>query len=68
MLHKLERHSDGYVFHGAKGARVRAKRVPDIFKREIRNALKTEFPVARGEIGFAQGTTRDSRRCDHGFF
>lgn len=68
MFHKLERHSDGYVFHGAKGARLRAKRVLDIFKREIRNfkreirnALKTEFPVACGENGFAQGTIHSFR-------
>lgn len=37
VLRKLERHSNGYVFHGAKGARLRTKRVLDIFKREIRN-------------------------------
>jgi len=61
VLHELERHSDGYVFHGAKGARLRAKRVLDIFKREIRDALKPEFPVARGEIGFAQGTIHSFR-------
>ena len=61
VLRELERNPDGYVFHGAKGALLRAKRVLDIFKREIRNPLKTEFPAARGEISFAHGTIHSFR-------
>jgi integrase len=61
VLRDLERHPDGFVFHGAKGALVRAKRVLDIFKREIRQPLSAEFPVPRGEIGFAKGTIHSFR-------
>jgi len=60
-LNKLERHPDGGVFHGPKGGKLQAKTVLDIFKRNIRNKLKEEFPTNKGQVGFADGTIHSFR-------
>ncbi len=61
VLSQMERHPDGFVFHGAKGAMVKVKRVLPLFKRAIRDRLKHEFPVTEGDIGFQHGTIHSFR-------
>jgi len=61
VLRGLPRHPDGFVFHGAKGGKLRDRKVLAIFIREIRNPLKKEFPVPAGEIGFQNGTIHSFR-------
>ncbi|WP_437206832.1 tyrosine-type recombinase/integrase [Planctomicrobium sp. SH664] len=61
VLRGLARHPDGFVFRGAKGGKLRDRKVLAIFIRAIRNPLKKEFPVPVGEIGFQNGTIHSSR-------
>ncbi|MCA9032793.1 MAG: tyrosine-type recombinase/integrase [Planctomycetaceae bacterium] len=61
VLKDLVRHSDGRVFHGPMGARLRQKSVLNVFKRDIRGPLATEFPVPKEEIGFEHGTLHSFR-------
>lgn len=61
VLSTMKRHPDGFVFHGAKGARLRDRRVLEIFQRKIRDPLKEEFPVSAGEIGFYRGAIHSFR-------
>lgn len=61
VLVTLPRHPDGLLFHGVNGVPLRDKRVLDVFKREIREPLKGEFPVTTGEVGFQHGTIHSFR-------
>lgn len=61
VLLQQPRYSDGFVFHGLKGGRLKDKTVLDIFKRVVRKPLAPEFSVPEGEIGFQHGTIHSFR-------
>lgn len=58
---RVRKHSDGFIFHGPKGARLVAKRFLVIFRRRVLNKLKCEFPTPDSEIGFQHGTVHGFR-------
>lgn len=61
VLSEMQRAPDGFVFHGAKGARLRDRRVLEIFRRKPREPLKKEFLIPQGGIGFSDGTIHSFR-------
>jgi integrase len=61
VLQQLPKHKDGFVFHGAKGARVDQDRVLRAFKRDILMPLREKFPTLEGEIGFEHGVIHGLR-------
>lgn len=61
VLLQQTRNSDGFVFHGPNGGKLNDKTVLDIFKREVRKPLASEFSVPEGEIGFQHGTIHSFR-------
>ncbi len=63
VLEKLreEKHSDGFIFHGPKGARINSKQFLVIFRRRVLNKLKNEFPTSNSDTGFEHGTVHGFR-------
>jgi len=61
VLESLARHSDGYVFHGPLGGRLKADTVRNILIRDILKPLECRFPTAESEIGFANGRLHSFR-------
>lgn len=61
VLQELPRHPDGFVFHSMRGGKLRARKVLEVFIRDVREPLKEEFPVAEAEIGFKDGTIHSFR-------
>lgn len=57
----MKRHTDGFVFHGPKGASILPKRVLSAFKRAVRDPLVSEFPTTPGDVGFKHGTIHSFR-------
>lgn len=52
ILADLRRHSDGQVFHGPLGGRLKQDTARNIFQREVIATLKDRFRTTRGDIGF----------------
>ena len=61
VLQQMERSSDGYVFHGPHGGRIKPDTVRNILTREILNPLEPRFPSASDEIGFMNGRLHSFR-------
>ena len=52
ILADLRRHSDGQVFHGPLGGRLKQDTARNIFRREVIAPLRDRFRTTRGDIGF----------------
>jgi len=61
VLESMERHSDGRVFHGPLGGKVKPDTIRNIFKREVIAPLADKFPSGTDEIGFKNGRLHSFR-------
>lgn len=61
LLVGLPRHADGFVFHAARGGRVRTRNVLEQFIQHVIEPLKTTFTTPAGEIGFEHGRLHSFR-------
>lgn len=61
VLQRLKHASDGFVFHGPLGGRIKPDTVRNILVRDVLTALKKEFPTSEGEAGFADGRLHSFR-------
>lgn len=61
LLIGLPRHSDGVVFHAARGGRIRSRNVLEQFIQHVIEPLKTKFITPDGEIGFEHGRLHSFR-------
>jgi len=61
LLVGLPRHADGFVFHAARGGRVRSRNVLEQFIQHVIEPLKAKFPTPAGEIGFEHGRLHSLR-------
>jgi integrase len=61
VLETLPRSSDGRVFHGPLGGRLKADVVRRALIREVLQELKDRFPTHAGEIGFINGRLHSFR-------
>jgi len=61
VLSRMDRSSDGVIFHGPLGGRVKADTVRRILIRDVLSKLKDRFPTAEGEIGFEHGRLHSFR-------
>lgn len=52
ILADLRRHSDGQVFHGPLGGRLKQDTARNIFRREVIAPLRDRFRTTQGDIGF----------------
>jgi integrase len=52
VLQEMRRSTDGLVFHGPRGGRVKPDTIRIILVREVIKPLTERFPSAPGEIGF----------------
>jgi integrase len=55
LLAEMPRHSDGRVFRGPRGGKVRADEVRKKLIEEVLEPLKNRFPTTPGERGFENG-------------
>ncbi len=58
ILQGIPKHADGYVFHGPRGARLKADTVRN---RLVRDVLAPSFPTPKVETGFADGRLHSFR-------
>ncbi|WP_310821301.1 tyrosine-type recombinase/integrase [Stratiformator vulcanicus] len=61
ILSELDRHQDGYVFHGPLGGRLKPDTVRNILVRDVLTMLKSRFPTLPGDIGFEHGRLHSFR-------
>jgi len=61
VLEAIPRSSDGFVFHGPLGGRLKADTVRRIFVNEVLTRLAEKFPTPSGEIGFVNGRLHSFR-------
>jgi integrase len=61
VLETLRRSSDGRVFHGPLGGRLKADVVRRALIRDVLEKLKERFPTRTGEIGFINGRLHSFR-------
>ena len=61
VLEALPRLSDGYVFHGPLGGRLKADTVRNVLIRDVLGPLSERFPTPSGETGFASGRLHSFR-------
>jgi integrase len=61
VLKRMERASDGLVYHGPHGGRLKADTVRVIFVRDVLTPLKDRFPIAADAAGFADGRLHSFR-------
>lgn len=61
LLVGLPRVADGFVFHAARGGRVRTRNVLEQFIQHVIEPLKTTFTTPDGEIGFEHGRLHSFR-------
>jgi integrase len=60
-LEAIKRHTDGYVFHGPRGGRLKPDTVRRTLVREVLTPLATQFPSPEGEVGFIDGRLHSFR-------
>lgn len=65
----MVRSDDGFVFHAARGGRLRPNNVLHQFVDDVINVLKGQFPTPEGEIGFEHGRIHSFRHffCSQAF-
>jgi len=61
VLRQLPRVDDGLVFHGPRGGVLSADITRRTLIRDVLAPLKTSFPAAEGDIGFADGRLHSFR-------
>jgi integrase len=61
VLQQLDRHRDGFVFHGPKGGRLKPDTVRRILINAVLEPLKNTFPAEAGEQGFVNGRLHSFR-------
>jgi integrase len=61
LLVKQERHTDGFVFHGPLGGKVKPDVVRRALVREILEPLSDRFPAESGQPGFIDGRLHSFR-------
>ena len=61
IMEAIDRHSDGYVFHGPRNFRLKADTIRNILIRDVLKPLAAQFPTAEGDIGFADGRLHSFR-------
>ena len=61
ILESIERTSDGLVFHGPLGGKIKPDTVRNIFIREILEPLTKKFPGEPGKAGFKDGRLHSFR-------
>ncbi len=61
ILQGIPKHVDGYVFHGPRGARLKADTIRNILVRDVLAPLAPSFPTPKGETGFADGRLHSFR-------
>ena len=57
----MPRHADGFVFHAARGGRIRPRNVLEQFIQHVIEPLKAKFTTPAGEIGFEHGRLHSFR-------
>jgi integrase len=69
LLMSMERQADGYVFHAARGGKLLARNVLQMFIDGVIDPLKKKFPTPAGEIGFEHGRLHSFRHffCSQAF-
>jgi integrase len=55
VLRRLPRRTDGFVFHGPRGGRLKPDVVRRVLIRDVLEPLSKRFPTSPGAIGFADG-------------
>lgn len=61
VLDQLTHHSDGRVFHGPLGGRIKADTVRRILIRDVLTPLASKFPSELGEVSFIDGRLHSFR-------
>ena len=61
VLERIPRATDGYIFHGARGARLKPDRIRRVLIRDVLGPLAERFPTGEGEVGFADGRLHSFR-------
>ncbi len=61
VLEAMSRNTDGYVFHGPLGGRLKADTVRNILIRDVLKPLANQFPTPGGEFGFKDGRLHSFR-------
>jgi integrase len=69
LLVGLKRQPDGFVFHAARGGRIRPRNVLQMFIDDVVEPLKKDFPTPAGEFGFEHGRLHSFRHyfCSQAF-
>jgi integrase len=60
-LLKMDRGSDGRVFHTKRGNPIQHRSILQVFIRDVINPLKPRFPTLEGETGFEHGRLHSFR-------
>ncbi|MCA9250252.1 MAG: tyrosine-type recombinase/integrase [Phycisphaerales bacterium] len=60
-LQCVPRNSDGFVFHGPRGGRIKPDVVRNVLIRDVIKPLEVRFPTAAGATGFANGRLHSFR-------
>lgn len=61
QLGRISRHSDGYVFHGPKGGRLKPDTVRRVLIRDVLKPLEKRFKNNDGDAGFRDGRLHSFR-------
>jgi integrase len=61
QLDAISRHSDGYVFHGPKGGRLKPDTVRRVLIRDVLEPLKVRFRSNDDDVGFREGRPHSFR-------
>ena len=61
VLQRQPRVSDGYVFHGPRGGRLKPDTLRNILVVKVIEPLKRRFPTRDGEVGFEHGRLHSFR-------
>lgn len=61
VLEQMPQHSDGRLFHGPRGGKLKPDTVRRILIRDVLEPLKKRFPTPPGEIGFEHGRLHSFR-------
>ncbi|MEZ6126336.1 MAG: site-specific integrase [Planctomycetaceae bacterium] len=61
VLHGLPKATDGLIFHGPRGGKIKPDTVRQILIRDVLKPLAADFPTADDEVGFADGRLHSFR-------
>lgn len=61
VIQGLPVYSDGRLFHGPNGGKVKPDTIRNVLRRDVIAALKVQFPTPVGEIGFEHGHVHSFR-------